>query len=70
MFCTLWGALAMSFIVWEDWVTKLLGRHPFGPRWFGFPPEPLLALGSTFALLVLWGWRYRIADRAACWSNF
>ena len=69
VFCCWWGVFASSVMLFEDWMTELAGlRRSFLP--LGMPIEAAVFLGGTFALGVVWLWRYGVARRAIQWSNF
>lgn len=69
VFCATWAMLLVTFIVFDDWVTKLgiprVARGPFR----GMPPEPLLVLTITAVLAAIWWWRMERAMRRVRWAN-
>jgi hypothetical protein len=67
-FCCFWGVLVSSFILWQNWITRLIGLG--FERALRAPTEIAVLLLGTAGLGVLWLWRYRIAGRAIRWSNF
>ena len=68
VFCAFWGMLATSFVLREDWLSRLLGTRFIYP--LGMPPEAAVLLGGTLALAAVWLWRYEVAYRQIRWSNF
>jgi hypothetical protein len=68
VFCTFWGVLATSFMVFDQWISR--GLAP-GLRWvLGAPAEFWVVVLGTCGLGAGWLWRYRVAYRAIRWSNF
>jgi len=65
VFCGFWGTLVSSFILFEEWISRLLGL----PRFAGVG-EVLTLFGGTGVLGLWWLIRYHVALRAIRWSNF
>ncbi|MFO0839105.1 MAG: hypothetical protein U1D55_11345 [Phycisphaerae bacterium] len=63
------GIAIGSFIIFEDWISRMLG-YAFFMRAFGMPAEVIVLLGGDIALAILWLLRLRIAGAAIRWSNF
>ena len=68
VFCTFWGLLVTSFMLFDEWISRSLAPHA---RWFLLAPaEFWVVVLGTCGLGAVWLWRYRIAYRAIRWSNF
>ncbi|MFH0982458.1 MAG: hypothetical protein V2A79_13105 [Planctomycetota bacterium] len=62
-------ALGTSFLIFDDWMTSLIGSRLMYSL-TGVPPEVAVILFGNAALGIAWLWRYRLALRAIRWSNF
>jgi len=70
-FCLYNGVLSAALTVNDHWLTdwfEALTGLKYGP--FGLMIEELAMLGPNAALLLLWPWRYYLADRAIRWNNY
>lgn len=65
VFCAFWGLMFSSLMVFENWISRLLGLSGFFPA-----GEFLTIAGGTLLLAAIWIVRYTIAYRAIRWSNF
>lgn len=66
VFCVFWGSLLGSMVLFDCWLSALVGGARRGPP----TAEMLFAGWGTLGLVVVWLVRYAIAYRAIRWSNF
>lgn len=67
-FCLFNGLLFSSIMLFDVWLTSLLGRPTFNR--FGLVAEQLLLLLGNAAIFITWLWRFSRAYRRVRWSNF
>lgn len=69
VFCTCWGLLVSSFMIWGAWISDTIGERFFANA-FRSAGEAVAIFGVTALCAALWLRRYVIAMRAVRWSNF
>ena len=69
VFCFYTVTLALSFIFFEDWISRLTRAIMPGLS-RGFQAEFIAVLFGNIFICLAWFWRYRIAIHRVRWSNY